>query len=87
MDRRMKDYQQQRGLEWLEKCKQHAIETGTLESFEQCMDRVRELSPESGPEWFVPLCHHQPTLIEFQGTTMYGGVYYHGSVHGWSTNT
>jgi hypothetical protein len=77
--------------EWYRECRKHAVETDTLKSFQRAVGRVQEIHENYGGGdpttvvWFRPMCHNDPTQLEFQTVKIYGCVAIHGET--WSVNT
>lgn len=80
-------------IEWYNECRAHAVETDSLESFKRCVHRVGEIQENavgSGigldtVKWFRPMCHNDPTQLEFATKKIYGCIaIFNGN---WSINT
>lgn len=78
-------------IEWYNECLAHATETDSLESFNRCVQRVGEIHENAGGgglgtvQWFRPMCHNEPTQLEFSTTKLYGCIAIHNG--NWSVNT
>lgn len=78
------------GQSWYVECRKHAVETGTLESFQQAVERVTSLAERTGNsiedvEYFRPMCQNEPVILEFSTGKYYGAVALHSKT--WSVNT
>lgn len=79
-------------IEWYNECLAHAKKTDSLESFKRCVNRVGEIqNPDNlasglgAVQWFRPMCHNEPTQLEFSTTRLYGCIAIHNG--NWSINT
>ena len=73
-------------IEWYNECRNHAEETDSLESFKTRVFRVGKLAGSLGEvHWFRPMCHSEPTQLEFSAGKWYGCIAIHSG--NWSINT
>jgi hypothetical protein len=73
--------------DWFDECRKFATKTNSLESFDRCIDRVKNLGRKTGFNFYRPMVQRTPEMLEFEAGGLYGGIVYRADCNEWTMHT
>lgn len=74
-------------MEWFDECKAKAADTDSLNSFELCVARVKEIGQKTGVAWFRPMFSFEADALDWSAGGMHGGIIYDRGSNVWRVHT